>query len=152
MHSKLSNNDTLMTPPSKGLLYYTAHSNLCPTRLSDINLKSATDRVDCRRVYDTEGFISAVTIHPHPQYFPVECDIGAPSTTGEVCTVTHGDIMALNILCECQGHCIEKEYHLVTMSNVLARTTSHIGRYIVMTKENIVMTKVNIIITSSWLF
>ena len=141
MHSKLSStDDTLMCPPSKGLLYYTVHTNLCPTRLSDVNLKSATDRVDCRCDSDTERFISAVMIHPHPQYFPVECDIGAPSTTGKVCMVTHGDMKALNILYECQGHCIEKEYHLVTMSSILATPTPHIGWYVVMTKVNIIMT------------
>ena len=106
---KLSWADTPSSSLSKWLLYYTVQTNLCPIGLSSVNLKSATDRVDFRRVCDTEGLNTAVTVLSS-LYFPVNCNIGAPSTTGEVSTITHGDIMTLlNGLCEYDGLCSERK-------------------------------------------
>lgn len=94
---------------SKWLLYYTVQTNLCSIELSGVNLKSATDRVYFRRVCDTEGLNTAVTVLSS-LYFPVNCNIGAPSTTGEVSTITHDDIMTLlNGPCEYDRLCSERK-------------------------------------------
>ena len=110
LQSKLSCTAPYNSPIIKVLLNNTMHSNACRSYLSRINLKSTIDRPGVRHASDTESLVSAVVVFiPSLLYLPVNSNMCATNMTGEVCLVPHNDSMALNILCEHDGLCSERE-------------------------------------------
>lgn len=91
--------------------------------MSSINCQGTVGSTVIREGADADCLVTAVMIVPHSIYLPGDTNIGASSMTGEVCSFTHGDSLALNILCYIEWFWRERRKIVNSESILLLRSS-----------------------------
>ena len=118
----MSSSGTAPGLSSEDLLHDTVHCP-CVLYLSSINSQGTVGSTVIREGADADCLVTAVMIVPHSIYLPGDTNIGASSMTGEVCSFTHGDSLALNILCYIEWFWRERRKIVNSESILLLRSS-----------------------------